>query len=210
MAAAARLAGRGHRGRRLHHRLREAAARLGGRGREPGALYRGARLAAALDWAAGHDGELERTERAFLDAGRRASGRAQRRLRAGLVGVASLLVLAVIAGIVAWRQRNQARDRQTAADAQRLGAQALASDDLDLSLLLARQGVALDDTAQTRGNLLAALLKSPAAIGVIRGVGRSTDLAISPDGQTLAMTDERGEVHFIDARTGRGSARRRR
>src|SRR4029079_3386818 len=116
--------------------------------------------------------------------------------------VASLLVLALIAGIMAWQQRNQARARQTDADAQRLGAQALASGDLALSLLLARQAVALRDTPQTRGDLLAALLKSPAAISVIQGVGRSTDLAISPDGQTLAMTDERGDVHFIDARTG--------
>ena len=76
-------------------------ARLGRRrprGRRP--LPRRA-LAAALDWAAGHGGELEPTERAFLEAGRRASGAAQRRLRAGLAGVASLLVLALIAGIVA-------------------------------------------------------------------------------------------------------------
>ena len=112
--------------------------------------------------------------------GRRASGRAQRRLRAGLAGVASLLVLAVIAGFVALDQRNQARARETAADAQRLGAQALASDDLDLALLLARQGVALTTPSQTRGNLLAALLKNPAAIGVIRGVGQPESLVAEP------------------------------
>ena len=56
--------------------------------RDPGGLYRGARLAAALDWAASHDPELDATERAFLDAARRASGRAQRRLRLVLAGVA--------------------------------------------------------------------------------------------------------------------------
>ena len=133
-------------GRRLQHRLREAAGAWEADRRDPGGLYRGARLAAALDWAAEHGDELDATERAFLEAGRRASGRAQRRLRAGLAGVASLLVLAVIAGVVALDQRNQARERETAADAQRLGAQALASDDLDLALLLARQGVALNDT----------------------------------------------------------------
>ena len=77
-----------------------------------------------------------------------------------LAGVATLLVLSVIAGVVALDQRASARAEATAAAAQRLGAQALADDDLDRSLLLARQGVALDDTVQTRSNLLAALLRT--------------------------------------------------
>ena len=102
---------------------------------------------------------------------RAASERAHRRLRAVLAGVAALLALAVVAGVVALEQRGDARDEAIAADAQRLGARALAEDDLDRALLLARQGVALDDSLQTRGNLLAALLKSPAAIGVLRGDG---------------------------------------
>ena len=194
-------------GRRLQHRLRAAAGAWEADRRDPGVLYRGARLAAALDWAAEHGDELDATERAFLEASRRASGRAQRRLRAGLAGVASLLVLAVIAGFVALDQRNQARERETAADAQRLGAQALASDDLDLALLLARQGVTLSDTVQTRGNLLAALLKSPAAIGVIRGVGQPESLVLSPDGRTLVTTAISRSFDFVDARTGRTTVR---
>ena len=52
----------------------------------------------------------------------------------------------MIAGVVALDQRGNARAEATAAAAQRLGAQALADDDLDRSLLLARQGVALDDS----------------------------------------------------------------
>ena len=91
-----------------------------------------------------------------------------------------------------------------AADAQRLGAQALTEDDLDRSLLLARQGVALDDSPQTRGNLLAALLKSPAAIGVLRGDGDGLiSLDLSPDGRTLAFIDIDGTVTFLDRRTRR-------
>ena len=73
-------------GRRLHRQLSDAARAWDADGRDPGGLYRGARLAAALDWAAGHDSELDATERAFLDDSRRASGRAQRRLRAGARG----------------------------------------------------------------------------------------------------------------------------
>ena len=174
------------------------------RGRDPGELYRGARLAAALDWSAAHDPELGDAERAFLDESRAASGRSQRRLRAVLAGVGALLVLAVLAGLVALEQRGTARDRATAADAQRLGSRALAENDLDRSLLLARQGVALDDSPQTRGSLLAALIKSPAAIGVMRGVGeRMTAVALSPDGRTLAAGDAAGNVFLFDTRTRR-------
>ena len=168
-------------GRRLHHHLGIAAREWDARGRDPGELYRGARLAAALDWSAAHDPELDEVERAFVDESRAASGRSQRRLRAVLAGVAGLLVLAVIAGLLALEQRGTARDEATAADAQRLGSRALAENDLDRSLLLARQGVELDDSPQTRGSLLAALIKSPAAVGVLRGAGEGfTGLAPEP------------------------------
>ena len=68
-------------GRRLHRHLADAARDWDERGRDPGELYRGARLAAALEWRAGHEAELNRTERAFLDAGRRElhAARARRR-----------------------------------------------------------------------------------------------------------------------------------
>ena len=191
-------------GRRLHHHLAVAAREWDARGRDPGELYRGARLAAALDWCAAHEAELDDVERAFVDASRAASGRSQRRLRAVLAGVGALLVLAVLAGLVALDQRSSARDQATAADAQRLGSRALAENDLDRSLLLARQGVALDDSPQTRGSLLAALIKSPAAIGVLRGVGeRLSALALSPDGRTLAAGDAAGSVFLFDTRTRR-------
>jgi WD40 repeat protein/DNA-binding SARP family transcriptional activator len=191
-------------GRHLHHQLNGAAREWDAGGRDPGELYRGARLAAALDWSAAHDVELNSSERAFLNESRAASGRSQRRLRAVLAGVTALLVLAVVAGLVALDQRGAARDRARAADAQRLGARALVESELDRSLLLARQGVALDDTVETRGNLLAALVKSPAAIGVIRHRGeRILSTALSPDGRTLAAGDEFGNVVFLDARTRR-------
>jgi WD40 repeat protein len=189
-------------GRRLHHQLGAAARTWDADGRDAGELYRGARLAAALDWAASRDPDLTATERAFLDESRSASGRAQRRLRLVLAGVASLLVLAVIAGLVALNQRSRARDEATTAAAQGLGAAALAGGEIDRSLLLARQGVALDDTLQTRSNLLAALLATPSAIGTLHGHGGgATDVDVSPDGRTLAFLDARGTLHQVDART---------
>jgi WD40 repeat protein/DNA-binding SARP family transcriptional activator len=191
-------------GRRLRRHLRLAAREWEGGGRDAGELYRGARLASALDWASGHELELTAGERSFLDASRSAGERTHRRLRMMLAGVACLLALAVIAALVALDERGSARAEATSADAQRLGAQALADYDLDRSLLLARQAVALHDSPQTRGNLLAALLKSPAAIGVIPGPGQELiSLDLSPDGRTLARFSGDGMLTFIDAHTRR-------
>jgi len=188
----------------MHRHITVAAREWDAGGRDPGELYRGARLAAALDWSAAHDPELDDVERGFVDESRAASERSQRRLRAVLAGVGALLLLAVLAGLVALEQRGTARDRATAADAQRLGSRALAENDFDQSLLLARQGVALDNSPQTRGSLLAALNKSPAAVGVLRGAGQGfTGLALSPDGSTLAAGDTAGNVFLIDTRTRR-------
>jgi hypothetical protein len=101
-------------------------------------------------------------------------------------------------------QRGTARGEARVAEAQRLGAQALVEDDLDRSLLLARQGVALDDSLQTRGNLLAALMRSPAAIGVVRvGDTRLGRMALRPDGRVLVVGDEHGDVTFLDPATRR-------
>ena len=55
-------------GLRLQRKLTEAAQEWAGLGRDPGALYRGVLLQQAQDWAAGHDGELNELERAFLAA----------------------------------------------------------------------------------------------------------------------------------------------
>jgi WD40 repeat protein/DNA-binding SARP family transcriptional activator len=191
-------------GRRLHRHLRVAARDWDVGGRDPGELYRGARLAAALDWSAAHDPELNAVERAFLDHSRAASQRANRRLRLVLAGMACLVILALSATAIALRERRNAIDESVAAAAQRLGAQALVEDRLDRSLLLARQGIAMEDSVQTRGNLLAALLKSPAAIGVLHGDGdRLIGLDLSPDGRTLALLDEEGTLTSVDTRTRR-------
>jgi WD40 repeat protein/DNA-binding SARP family transcriptional activator len=191
-------------GRRLHRHLRAAAQVWDAGARDPGELYRGARLASALDWWSTHDSDLNEIARHFLVESRRASERAQRRLRAVLAGISALLVVAVIAGVVALQQRANARDQATAADAQRLGSRALVEDNLDRALLLARQGVALDDTVHTRGNLLAALLKSPAAIGVLRADSeRILAAALSPDERTLAVGNIPGRVSLFDTRTRR-------
>ena len=191
-------------GQRVHAHLTAAARDWEARGRDVADVYRGARLAAALEWRAGHGHELNQTERQFLDAGRAVAGRAHRRLRLVLGAVAALLAVAVAGTLVALDQRGSARDEARVAESDRLGLQALTEPRLDRSLLLARQGVALDDSLATRSYLLDALLRSPAAIRVIIGDGNPlTGLDLSPDGGTLAAGDGRGNVLFFDAASGR-------
>jgi WD40 repeat protein/tRNA A-37 threonylcarbamoyl transferase component Bud32 len=195
-------------GRRLRRHMTQAATEWDAAGRDQGELYRGARLAAALDWTADHTLDLNELEREFVTESREVSEqetkrarRANRRLRGLLAGVAVLLVAAVAGGMFAVVQRGEARDAETAQLAQRLGAQALVEEDLDRSLLLARQAVAIDDSPQTRGYLLAALRRAPAAIGIMHGYGGVVrGIAISPDGRTLAVAEGSG-VLFFDAAT---------
>jgi WD40 repeat protein/DNA-binding SARP family transcriptional activator len=191
-------------GRRVRAHLMTAARDWDERGRDVADLFRGARLAAALEWRGGHEQELNETESLFLDASQAAAGRAQRRLRIGLAVVAVLLAVAIAGGVIALEQRSSARNEARVAEAQRLGVRALSEPRLDRSLLLARQGVALDDSPLTRGYLFEALLRSPAAVRVIGGSGNPlAALDLSPDGRTLAAGDTAGNVLFFDAATGR-------
>jgi WD40 repeat protein len=193
-------------GRRLRRHITQAATEWAAAGRDQSELYRGARLAAALDWTADHALDLNQLELEFVTESREISEqetkrvrRTNRRLRGLLIGVAVLLVAAIAGGTFAVLQRGEARDAETAQLAQRLGAQALVEEDLDLSLLLARQAVAINDTPQTRGYLLAALRRVPAAIGIMHGRGGALrGIAVSPDGKTLAVSGN-GEVLFFDA-----------
>jgi WD40 repeat protein len=205
-------------GRRLHRSLTQAASEWEAAARDPSELFRGARLAATLEWVerAGDHSALNRLEEEFLEASRvdatleaERQRRANRRLRGLLAAALVLLVAAVAAGTVALVERGTARDHERAAIAQRLGVQAITEPRLDRSLLLARQGVALDDSRTTQSNLLEALLRSPAAIRVLPGTGSPLGaLALAPDGQTLVAGDSRGDVLFLDAVTGRPSGRR--
>jgi hypothetical protein len=128
--------------------------------------------------------------------------RANRRLRSLLALAVLLLAAALVAGAIALVARGSARQQATAAIAQRLGAQALVEPRLDRALLLAREGVNVDDGLATRSNLLAALLRSPAALAVLQaGSARVLDDALSPDGRTLAIRGDDGSVAFFDALT---------
>ena len=196
-------------GRRLRRQITEAATAWDADERDEGELYRGARLAAALDWSTDHALDLNELEREFVTESRDASEketkrvrRTNRRLRGLLFGGAVFLVAAVTGGIFAAIQRSEARAAETGQLAQRLGAQALVEEDLDLSVLLARQAVAVADTAQTRGYLLSELLRSPAAIGIMHGGNDDLKtLVVSPDGKTLATAGVGAGIRLFDTET---------
>jgi WD40 repeat protein len=204
-------------GQRILRHLALAAETWERMGRPDSELYRGVRLAQAVEWRDRGAPRLTPVEQAYLDAAadrsaverreaeQRAVRQAQtnRRLRILLAGVAVLTIVAVIAGGFAARQAQRASDAAVAADARRVGAQALAADDLDTALLLAVEGVRLDDSPDTRANLLATLGRSPQLIEVIRGEGDGEfgNVGISPDGATIAVYDDANRLWFYDTDT---------
>lgn len=199
-------------GRRLRAHLAVSAREWDERGREPADLYRGPRLAAALDWSGDHGDELNALEREFLEAARAdherelaAQRKRNRRLRTALTGVAALLALAVVAGVVALVQRREARTQATVALSRQLGAEAVTEPRIDLAMLLARQAVQLNDSPQTEGTLLATLLRSPSVTGTMEYAfgSRPQRLSLSLDGRSLAISDNEGAVRIYDTRTHR-------
>ena len=200
-------------GRRLQRHVTASAHAWEEGGHDDGDLYRGARLASALEWAEAHEADLNELEWRFLRLSQAASEgeivrarRANRRMRGLLAGVAVLLVLSLIVGSVALRQRDASRAAADVADSRQLAAASLREKDVIVSLLLAREAVALDDSAPTRSALLAALQRDPAAIAVMHATGSPPGdltewLRLSPDGQILATGGARTTVDLFDGRT---------
>ncbi|MFI9247942.1 hypothetical protein ACIGXF_36475 [Streptomyces sp. NPDC053086] len=144
----------------LHRRLSQDAQAWDSLGRDAGALYRGVRLAAAEEIFTTHrEAELTRLEQAFLAASRALRDKERRWLRSFAAGLSLLLVLALVAGVVAWQQ-NEASDRQrTQAAARRAAAVAtsLRSSDPATALQLAVAAWSTSHTPETRSALLGAL-----------------------------------------------------
>jgi WD40 repeat protein len=201
-------------GRALRRHLAPAAAEWHVTGRPDAELYRGARLASALDWIADQLAELTGVERDFLAASRdyadrelaqetaRADRQAQarRRLLGALAAALSLLLVAAGATWVAVNRQQAASTAGRRAQADRLGALALVTPDLDRSLLLAVQAVRTNDDWETRGDLLAVLSRSPQALRQVRGsdeAGMLEHVALTPDGSTLVATEGSGGGHVF-------------
>ncbi len=135
-------------------------------GRDSAAVYRGIRLTTAQEAFAGHTHDLSVLERAFLDAGntaaareKHAAARVTRRLRGSVASLSVLLVLALVAGVVAWRENLGIERQRTLDTAEHVVALAASLRDSDpmKSMQLSLAAYRLADTAQTRSALLNAL-----------------------------------------------------
>ena len=200
--------------RALRH-LSMAAGEWDHGGRDPADLYRGPRLVAALDASA--TAALTDRDQQFLAASRdveEAAARRQRvqnrRLRRALVGVAILLVLALITGVVALQQRSEANDQRATADArtadadfERLVTQAvdLADSNPSLAFLLAREANDQRDNPQSRSALLSTLQRNADFLGYSPTEGIPTGSTLVDD-HTLAYGTRDGTLGFVDLDTG--------
>ena len=217
-------------GQRIRHHLSGAADAWDTLDRPDSDLYRGVRLTRGLDWQSRTTSTLTDTEREFLAAARsasdteehsaaereRAQSRLISRLRIVLSGAAVLLVLALAAGGLAAVQsdrasKNAAQAEQSALSALARGAAArgTASGDLDVELLLAVAGVALDEAPETVGNLQEIISKHPALIRSTPLAGKETmALDVHPDGRTASLLDTAHSVSTVDLASGAELARR--
>jgi WD40 repeat protein len=115
----------------------------------------------------------------------------------------------LLAGLLALRQADRANtsaeaatDAARAADAGRVSARALTTDDISLSMLMAVAGAQLDDSPATRSTLQAALAQHPELIRSTPYDGDAiTGLDVNPDGRTLAVYDRSGHLMLLAAAT---------
>jgi WD40 repeat protein len=199
-------------GLRIMRHLAVAATNWDALGRPDSELYRGARQAKAAEWHASAQANLTETELDYLAASAelaeseqrateeqvRRERRANQRLRTGLAAVAVLLAVAIVAGALAKTSADRADQQSLAADARRLGAEALRTQELDRAILLAVAGTRLDDSLDTRNNLASVLDRAPELVGVVR-VASPNFVSVRPDGGAVAVGGNFTGVTLFDA-----------
>ena len=182
----------------VRQQLGEAVAGWRAGGQDRADLYRGARLAAALDWSAGRT-DLTPDERAFLQASDRDRRRRTRRLRGLVAGLATLLAVALVAGVVAVLARNDAERERRDAQSRQLAAESLAEANVDPvgAMRKAVESWHTSQTVEARGALLSApLLTYPAAFS--SGVHNASVVDVNADGSLVAIGSADGEVVLWD------------
>jgi WD40 repeat protein len=176
-------------GLRLHRQLTESAQDWDRHGRNNAVLYQGIRLAAAREWTERHKTELNPLERQFLDASILAAQRRQRRLVLLATVLTGLSLAAIVVGLVAVWQRQQAvQQRQTAISRQLAAAADLAFARRPvLSMLLSAEAFRTTPTSEARGSVLGQLIRRPGLAAILPHDHRISSVAFSPDRKILAV-----------------------
>jgi WD40 repeat protein/CHASE3 domain sensor protein len=218
-------------GLRTHRHLTHAAEDWNALGRDPSELYRGPRLQATRDWLARDaTAQLNALEAAFVDASEEqeraeraaeeeriaARERANRRLRILLAAAAIALLVAVIAGVVAFTQRQNADDQADRARATSVSAEVdravaevprVLERDRSLALLLGVQAQAIRADAATKGALFAALVDEQRLRATLWGGqgGYAWAKPIPNSTRVVALGREGGDVWDLATHTKVGS-----
>jgi len=203
-------------GLRLMRHLDGVADEWDSSGRPESELYRGGRLEAAEEHARANPDDLTPLEGDFITAStelrerEEAAERARfdqqvrnnRRLRTLLTGVGVLLVLALIAGGLAFQQRNRADANAAATETERIAADAVAraGDNRQLALLLAAESYRRDPGPVALGSLQKVLTATGPYLGVV-GAGQSFAAAAWLDERRVAAAGSSG-VAVFDIETG--------
>ena len=209
--------------------LSMAAGQWDGGGRDDADLYRGARLAVIDELAAAHEGALTELEDTFLaqsidaqaaqerEAERQLAEkvRQNRRLRRSLVGLAAVLVLALVAGAVAVRQQRAAEKAKTGSELTSLATRSLAirSSQRDLAAVLAVEAWKRRPDAIAKSALFGTFTFDPGFLGYIAydGAANVNVSAVPGTGQVLASSfplngdthSDYGPVRTVDVITGK-------
>ncbi|GII01884.1 WD40 repeat domain-containing serine/threonine protein kinase [Planobispora takensis] len=185
----------------IHRRLGEAARLWEEHGRKPGDLYQGTPLEIAREWATTgrHYVDLNALETRFLDEGTAATRRAVRRRRLFTTALATLTVVAVLAGLLAEQQRR-------AADAERTKVAARLDEAVARSL--AGQAGRLRPVAPETARLLgvAAWRTAPvpeARTALLESAGQRETAAFTLPAGELPASVEDPPATVMDARGGR-------
>ncbi|MEV4924329.1 nSTAND1 domain-containing NTPase [Streptomyces roseoverticillatus] len=181
---------------RTRQLLAESAAMWESQGRDESLLYRGNHLAATLEWLKATEDsiELSPVARVFLEtsialgaAEKMKEQRRVRRLRILASNLAALLVLALMAGTIAFQQNRTAQSQRRIATSRELAARAdaMLQDQPETAMLLALNAYRRSPTAEARNSLLSSYAQFPGN----QLTGHMDDVygvAFSPDGRTVA------------------------